>query len=258
MTKTLMMMTAAGLAMASAGAAAQDYYVAGKLGFLLSADSSNSGDVGENFVLGLDAGTLTSDANYVFDSEFEVGGFASIALGKATALGPFRSELELSYTRANVKDHDDFRALGGSLQAVDAGVLVGATEPLGINIGRVIEDAQGSVSTIGFMVNGYYDFTVPSEDVHPFIGLGIGVVNTNVDYDPSGLGLVDDNSTGFGWQAMIGVDYDLSATTALHAGFRYRAAESVEVETGGALGLVSDLEIDVDQFIAEVGYRWSF
>lgn len=258
MTKTLMMMTAAGLAMASAGAAAQDYYVAGNVGLVLSADSSNSGDVQQDFVLGLGAGTLTSDANYVFDSEFEVGGFSSIALGKETALGPFRSELEFSFTRADVKDHDDFRALGGSLQGVDAGVLLGATDPLGINVGRVIEDAKGSVTTYGFMINGYKDFAVSAADVSPYLGVGIGVVNTKVHYNPSRIGLVDESSTGFGWQVMAGVDYDLTDTGVLHAGFRYRAAEGVEVSTEGVLGLQSDLEVDVDQFIAEIGYRWSF
>jgi opacity protein-like surface antigen len=253
-----MMMTAAGVALASANASAQDYYLAGNLGAVFMSDSSNSGDVEENFVLGLDAGTLTSDANYRFDTDFDIGGFASLAVGKNTPFGPFRSELELSYTRNGIQDHDDFSALGGNLAEVDAGALVGAEEPIGVSIGRVLEDAQGNVTTFAAMINGYYDIVVPNADVHPYVGAGIGLMRVNVDYDPSGLDLVDEGSFQLGFQAMVGVDYDLTETRVLHAGFRYRGATVTEAETGGDLGLESNLDVDVNQFIAEIGYRWKF
>ena len=97
MPKKLMMITAAGLALTSAQAFAQDYYLQGNLGLVFMGDSQNSGDMNENFVLGLGAGTLTDQAAYKFSTDFEPGGFASIALGKHTAYGPFRSELEFSW-----------------------------------------------------------------------------------------------------------------------------------------------------------------
>jgi opacity protein-like surface antigen len=260
MPKYLMMMTAAGVALASANASAQEYYLAGDLGLVFSGDSSNSGDVNEDFILGLGAGGLSSDASYRFETDFEIGGFASIAVGKNTPFGPLRSELELSYSRSNVQEHNDLQALGANLADVDVGALIGAEEPVGLNIGRVLEDGKGQVSTIGLMVNGFYDFAVPNSRVHPYIGAGLGVMRINVEYDPSGLDLVDDNATSFGYQVMAGIDYDLTEARVLHAGFRYRGAQPAEVETNGFGGVDfdSDLDVDVDQFIAEIGYRWKF
>lgn len=253
MPKKFMMITAAGLALTAAQANAQDYYLAGNLGLVYMGDSKNSGDMTQDVVLGLGAGTLTSNANYVFDTDFEVGVFSSIAIGKNTSFGPFRSELEFSFTRNDVRDHDDFQALGISLQGVDIGVLTG-TET-GLTVGRALEDAKGSVKTYGLMVNGYYDFAVAASNVHPYVGVGVGVLNTQVHYNPSRLGVADDSATTFGYQLMAGVDYDTSPRTVLHAGFRYRGSQPVEVETDF---IPSDLEVDVNQLVAEIGYRWKF
>lgn len=255
MPKKLMMITAAGLALTAAQANAQDYYLAGNIGLVQMGDSSNSGDLTQDFVLGLGAGTLTDQAAYVFDTDFEVGVFSSIAIGKTTAYGPFRSELEFSFTRNDVRDHDDLQALGGSLQDADIAVLTGGMTPAGLTVGRAFEDAQGSVKTYGFMVNGYYDFAVSSPNVHPYVGVGIGALNTKVHYNPSRLGVADDSATTFGYQLMAGVDFDTSARTVLHAGFRYRGSQPVEVE---ADAIPSDLEVDINQFVAEIGYRWKF
>ncbi|MCQ8183901.1 outer membrane protein [Parvularcula maris] len=259
MPKYVMLATVAGAALvAGSTAQAQDYYIQGNVGAVFMGDSSNSGDVNENFVLGLDQGTLTSDAAYRFESDFEIGGFFSLAIGKTTSYGPFRSELEFSYSRNDVQDHDDLQALGADLSGLDVGALLGAEDEVGVTIGRVLEDAQGEVTTIAAMVNSYYDITVPNERVHPYVGVGIGVMRINVEYDPSGLDFVDDDEVNFAYQAMLGVDYDLTDTRVLHAGFRYRGAQTAEVSTGGTLGLDSDLDVDVDQFIAEIGYRVSF
>ncbi|GGY47141.1 outer membrane beta-barrel protein [Parvularcula lutaonensis] len=257
MPKKILMIGAAGLAMASASAVAQDsdYYVSVKAGFSQMGQSNNSGDMNQDFVLGLGAGTLTSDAAYRFETDFELGGFASVAVGKSTGYGPFRSELELSYTTNRTADHSNLQALGGNVSGVDAGILFNTNTPLGITTGRLLEDAQGSVNTIGVMVNGYYDFTVANERVHPFVGVGIGAMNVDVRYKPSGADFADDSATVFGYQAMIGADYDLTDSTVLHAGFRYRGAQPVEIETNL---LPSDLEVDVNQFIAEIGYAWKF
>lgn len=258
MPKKILMIGAAGLAMASANAVAQDsdYYIAVNAGFAQMADSQNSGDMNANAVLGLGAGTLTSDAAYRFETDFELGGFVSAAIGKSTGYGPFRSELELSYTRNNVASHGQLAALGSNnLDGVDAGLLTGSATPLGITSGRVLQDAKGEVSTLGLMVNGYYDFDVAAEDVHPYVGVGIGAMFTNVNFEPSNIEVADDNATSFGYQVMAGIDYDLTDTGVLHAGFRYRGAQPAEVE--GSL-LPSDIEVDVNQFIAEIGYRWKF
>ncbi len=255
MPKKFMMITAAGLALTAAQANAGDYYVQGSFGANFMADSQNSGDMTADAVLGLDAGTLTEAAAYTFTTDFEVGVFSSVAIGKETAYGPFRSELELSFTRNDVSDHDDLMALGGSLQAADAGILTGATDPLGITVGRALEDAKGSVTTWGLMVNGYYDFVVSNSNVHPYVGVGVGVMSTKVHYNPSRLGVADDTATSFGYQLMAGVDYDLDATKVLHAGFRYRGAQPAEVESDL---LPSDIEVDVNQTVAEIGLRWKF
>lgn len=258
MPKFFLMMSAAGVALASATAAAQDrgIYVAGNVGGVLMGESSNSGRFTENFEPGLVDAVLADGAAYRFDSTFETGIFASLALGKTTVYGPFRSEIEVSFTDNNVKDHGTLEALGQNLDGTDVAVLLGADEEVGISTGRVLSDAKGNVRTISFMVNGFYDIPVSSQDVRPFIGVGVGVTQVSVDYDPSGLGLIDDDATAFGYQAMAGVDYAFDDVNTLHAGVRYRGTTSIEVETDALFA--SDVDIDVDQFIAEIGWRRSF
>lgn len=271
MPKNILLITAAGMAMASASAVAQDRYVSVNVGFSLMADSKDAGTMNEDFVLGLGAGGLGEGAAYRLNTSFAEGFFGSVAVGKSTIYGPFRSELEFSYTRNDTSDHSQLRAFGDgnnftNLDPVDVGTLAQSATPVGLTNGRVLSNAQGNVSTMGFMVNSYYDLVVPNSDVHPFVGIGIGALRTSVDYDPSGLGFVDDSAWSFGYQLMAGVDYDLTSTNVLHVGFRYRAAAGgVEVETDGFenanVGPVtfnSDLEVEVEQFIAEIGYIWKF
>lgn len=257
MLKTTMLITAAGLAMASSAAQAQDrgFYVTATGGFVLMGQSNNGGDMTDDYVLGLGAGTLTDQARYRFETDFDLGFFAAGAIGKETVYGPFRSEFELSYTRNNVADHSNLQALGGNVSGLDAAVLTGGSAPVGLTIGRVLEDAQGDISTLSAMINGYYDFDVAAEGVRPYFGVGVGFTRVMVDFSPSGLPFVDDEANTFGYQVMGGVDYDFGARHTLHAGVRYRATLPVEFETGV---LPSDLEVDVNQFVTEIGWRVNF
>lgn len=261
MPKNILLITAAGMAMASSSALAQDKYISVNVGFALMADSNDSGDMNSDFVLGLGAGTLTSDAKYGLTTTFDEGFFGAIAVGKTTIYGPFRSELEFSYTSNDTSSHKQLLALGGNLDGVDSATLLQLDTPTGITNGRALSNAQGGVTTMGFMLNSYYDLPVANSDVHPFFGVGVGGIRTSVEYDPSGLDFVDDSAWNFGYQLMAGINYDLSSTRILHVGGRYRAtAGSASVDTNGFgdVAFDSELEVDVSQFVAEVGYIWKF
>lgn len=268
MPKKFMMITAAGLALASAGAMAQErgYYVSGSAGVLYNADSGNSGQF--NSVLSLDTdfdggedAALNPGAGYTFDTDFGIGSFISLAIGKNTSYGPFRSELELSAARVGVKDHSNFQALGGNLSEVDVGVVLGEPAPVGLSLGRTLEDTQGSAQRISFMVNSYYDIELEG-GVTPYLGAGIGVSRVQVEYQPSGIDFVDDTETKFSWQLMAGVDYELNQRDTLQTGVRYFSAGEVDVDAdftvGGAKVFDSDLAVETDQFMVELGWRRKF
>lgn len=253
-------LTCAAGALAMSPALGQDedptYYVKGTLGAVLMGDSSNSGRATEPFEPGLIDDVLVDGGAYVFDTKFEVGTFVSGAVGKSSRFGPFRSEIELIYTRAGAKEHDDLRTLGRDLADVDAAVLLGGDEPVGINTGRVLEDAKGVVNTYSLMVNFYHDVRRFGGPAYPYWGVGVGGTYVGVDYTPSNLDFVDDGTFAFGYQAMAGFAYDFDDRGTLHTGFRYLGTTEVEVDADALVP--SNLTVDIDQFVTEIGWRMSF
>jgi len=88
-------------------------------------------------------------------------------------------------------------------------------------------DFGADIETMGFLINGYYDFDIDSEWT-PYIGAGIG-------YGKAEIGSYDDND--FIWQVGAGMSYELNESTTLDFKYRYY---SVEVGDGydGHTGLV--------------------
>jgi OmpA-OmpF porin, OOP family len=164
----------------------------------------------ESLFLGLNLyGSLSGGITMTQDADWEASGFGGkITLDHAPnfagALGVrinphFRTELELSYRRANLEDIS-VSGLGS------------------VTLG-------GHLETWGLLVNGYYDF-MPDQKFNPWLSAGLGMAHHSGSVGSiAGTGIpstsADDNV--FAWQAGGGIDYNMSKSTALFAGYRYFA-----------------------------------
>lgn len=176
---------------------------------------------GLNLAHDSDFGPSGSTLELSFDPGFAIGGFVGYEFG-----GGLRAEGELSY-RAN--DGDSFLGVG----------------------------LDGDVTSLAFMVNGFYDFDIGSPFT-PYVGGGVGVASVSLnDVGAVGIVLADDDDVVFAYQLGFGVGYELSPTLTLTADYRYFATADGEFTTGPLLGgIVVDGEYSNSTFL--VGARATF
>jgi len=79
---------------------------------------------------------------------------------------------------------------------------------------------DGDVSAITFMANGYYDYDMGNSPLTPYVGLGLGLVYSDVELN-SPLGTFSDDDIDGAYQVMVGIGYEISPTTVLTAGYRF-------------------------------------
>ncbi|MEM6834414.1 MAG: P44/Msp2 family outer membrane protein [Pseudomonadota bacterium] len=234
-----------------------DYYASLSAGVSLLGNSSNDGQFVGDFTTGagttIPAGTVLPDGTDVgWETEFDTGFAISGAFGKY--FGPIRGELEVAYQSNDVDTHTGVSAGGIDLSAEDAGVLVTGADNLGPTVSQLVADGQGDVSTVFVMANAYYDFR-NSSDFTPYLGAGIGIGFVDVDYSPSATPIIQDNATAFAYQVMAGATYDVSASTGLFLGYRFRGTSDVSVE---ADLFSADFDIENTASIIEAGLRFAF
>ncbi len=245
---------------ASAGAASaqdKDWYASLSGGVSLLNDSDNLGAFNTDFTTGegttIPAGTVLPGGTSVgWTSEFDTGFAIAGALGKRK--GNFRGELEVAYQNNNVGTHTDVAVGGGPIGTEDAGVLVTGAGNLGVSVADLVADGQGDVQTVFVMANVFYDLDTGGP-LKPYIGGGVGVGFVDVNYAPSATTIIDDNSTEFAWQAMAGVAYEVSPSTDLYVGYRYRNTSDVTVT---ASLFDADLDIENTASVVEAGVRFTF
>lgn len=243
---------------ASAPAAAQDYYGSFSLGGVILGDSDNSGAFTSDFLTG--TGTtipnntpLPAGTNVGWTTEFDTGWTASAALGRRFANG-LRGEIELAYQSNDVDTHNNVQAAGIPLDTEDVGVLISGAPQQGATVGEVVADGRGSVDTTFLMANLYYDLTQYGAFT-PYVGGGLGVGFVDVEYSPSGVGIVDDDDTVFAYQVVAGASYAFSDRAALFAQYRYRATEDVGTEVDL---FPASLDVENRASVIEAGLRFNF
>ena len=246
-------------ATALGGAAyANDFYVSLSGGVSLQSDSENEGAFDGAFTTGagssITAGTVLDDGTRLgWTTEFDTGYAVSGALGRRFDF--FRAELEVAYQANDVDSHTgvtvgDGLALGGE----DAGVLITGSDGIGVSVADFVGDGQGQIDTIFVMANAYYDFDLGGP-LKPYVGGGVGVGFIDVDYSPSGVGIIQDDATAFAYQAMAGLTYEVGPATELFAGYRYRATTDVEFD---ATLFSAGLDVENSANIVEAGLRFTF
>lgn len=77
----------------------------------------------------------------------------------------------------------------------------------------------------------------------------------DVQYNPSGVGVIDDGETKFAYQLKAGLTWLASETWEVYGEYAYRATEDVEVNNDLFPG---NLEIENQQNLFTVGVRYRF
>ena len=120
--------------------------------------------------------------NFSFSPGFNVGG----ALGYD--MGRFRVEGEIRYS------------------TVDLDEVNGIPSPINVDL-----------SELTFMANGYYDVEMKNSPLTPYLGVGLGLVSSEIDGGVFGSADEED----FGYQFMVGLGFDVTPSTILIAEYRF-------------------------------------
>ncbi len=197
--------------------------------------SANSGEFPSGFTTGagssVPAGTaLPAGTSVAWTTDFESGDSFSVAYGMRFGEA-FRAEVEYSKQDNDVERHSGVTVADTlNIDGEDAGILITGSDNLGASVGAIVADARGSVEADYFMVNAYYDFN-PEASFTPFIGAGLGYVDADVIYNPSGVGIVSSSESGFAYQVSAGASFALTDSIELVGQAKYRASEDFEVDT---------------------------
>ncbi|MCR9270976.1 MAG: porin family protein [Hyphomonadaceae bacterium] len=246
---------AAGLVIVGA-ASAQEYYVGGSIGFTQQNDSDNSGSTGAFTTGNLgDGSTLDVAAGtpYGWSTEFDGGTAFAGEFGARYGNG-FRSGIEIVYSQADVDTHTGVTLGGGSIDGVDAAAIASSADPLGVTVAQVVADGRGEITNTGIFINGYYDFNQAGA-FQPYVGGGIGYVDVDVTYQPSGITVIDDSEGKFGYQLKAGATYKLQNQWEVFGEYAYRATEDIELNNQLFPGT---LEIENTQNVFSIGARYKF
>ncbi len=170
-----------------------------------------------------------TQAGTTLTTELDTGILATGAFGRSFDNQIFRAEAEVLYNT------NDVSALNVS------------------GVGSVI--AGGDISTLGLMVNGYYDIDTNSK-WRPYIGGGIGGANVSINSLSSlGVLIADDDTTVFAYQVKVGVAYEFTQALAGTLGYRFFATEDADfVDSAGAPFSADGIEAH----IVELGVRFRF
>ena len=171
------------------------------------------------------------EADWDLDFGFSAGGAAGYDFGD------FRTEAEFSFQSANFLHADEIK---GDKKADD------------------------NLTVMSVMANGFFDLDTGTPFV-PFIGIGVGAVNLSVKLNASEDATepqFEGSGWGFGYQANVGVAYEIVDAVALTLGYKFFGTLETQVTDAGA---DADSETD-DMYVkptlmahrAELGVRFRF
>lgn len=103
---------------------------------------------------------------------------------------------------------------------------------------------DGDVTSLSFMVNGFYDF-MPGNTFTPFVGAGIGFANVEGDID--GFGSEDDNV--FAYQVAAGMAFAVNRSMNIDLQYRFFGTEDPDFD---------GLEAEYTTHNLMIGFRQSF
>ena len=179
-----------------------------------------SGNIG--FAMASDSDITDSTEPVTLTMEYDTGWALGGALGYD--FNRFRVEGEISY---QTNDIDKVGAMGVSLAA------------------------SGDVSSLAFLINGYFDF-VNDSAFTPYITAGLGYAQIDLnDFNVAGSGESDysDDDSVFAYQVGLGVGYAVTEKVTIDVKYRYFATEDLEFDT-------TEVEVASHNFL--FGVRFNF
>ena len=138
----------------------------------------------------------------LFDDGFAI----DVALGHQFEL--FRLDLEYSY-------------FNNQIETAGAGIP---------NVGNFVGDAVGNVSVKAYTLNAYYDYVIDQSRFKPYVGGGIGLMQSEINslfpsfFPALGAATGGVNTTSnvkFCYQFRVGLSYELTYRTELFSGYRF-------------------------------------
>ncbi len=184
-----------------------------------------AGGLGASFVNDVDI----TQAGTTLTTALDTGILATGAFGRSFDNQIFRAEAEVLY---NTNDVSTLNVSG---------------------VGSVT--AGGDISTLGLMVNGYYDIDTNSK-WRPYIGGGIGGANVSINsLSALGVLLADDDTTVFAYQVKVGVAYEFTQALAATFGYRFFATEDADFVDSSGAAFSTD---GIQAHIIEAGMRFRF
>ncbi|MCY4264376.1 MAG: outer membrane beta-barrel protein [Gammaproteobacteria bacterium] len=237
---------------------AEGFYLFGSLGTANQENSDNTGELRSAFITGTVTGiplSLNIPAGESVGWQTSLKSDISFSGALGYDYGNIRFELALTRNANNVKSHSGANVSGTDLASIDVGVLLsGRQGDLGISTDAFLRNGTGEIETTSLMLNGYYDFNL-NGGITPFIGVGIGNASTQATFAPSNTSVLDDDDSGFAWQAIIGAQYSITDQLSLGVSYRHISIEDVSVNVDL---IPAQLNIRNRSQIFEVGLRHSF
>lgn len=257
--KRLRLIAASAVAVAAASSAAvqakEGPYIGLSAGLSLPEDSANAGQFDTAVPATPDFAAIAAGTPVGWDTEFDNGFAIGGQVGYRFDNG-FRLELEGTYNRAGVSRHSGLAVGGTNIDAADVAILTrGAPAAANPRVGNVLATDDGRVANYGLFGNVFYDLDTGSA-FKPYVGGGIGVQWTDVDFQPSGVDVAEDTASGLAYQLMAGASFDLSDRAQLFGQYTYR---SLFDEADVPLNLLpATIGVEQAQSIVTAGVRITF
>lgn len=240
----------------AAPAVAQEWYVGGAIGINTQSDSDNSGKTGAFTTGDLGDGStldVASGTPYGWTTEFDSGASYSVEAGLRYGSN-LRSGIEITSSSADVDTHKNVTLGGGSIDALDAASIASSPTPLGVTVADVVADGRGDLTMTAVYANAYYEFETGSA-FKPYVGAGLGYADIDVDYSPSGIGVISESESKLAYQVKAGASYMLENSWELYGEYAYRATDDVELNNELFPGTLS---IENKQNVFSIGARYRF
>jgi opacity protein-like surface antigen len=191
-------------------------------GVSLPSDSKNQGRITGDIAATPDFSAIPSGTSLGWRSELDSGYAISGQLGYRFDNG-LRLEGEVSYSDTGVRRHRDLSVGGTVIDGIDVAVLTrGAPSASNPTVGQVLSTDDGKITNLGAFGNVLYDFKTGSA-IRPYLGAGLGIQRTKVDYNPSNVRVVDDSQTRLAYQLMAGASASLGRGVEIFGQYGWRA-----------------------------------
>jgi len=231
-------------------------YVSGYGGFSLQTNSTNKGNT-EEFITGnIGDGTrviIADNTPFGWDTDFDTGAVFGGEVGYRTRRG-WRLGLEATRSKSDIHAHENLRVNGADPSILDASTFTGSMTPTGVTVEDFFANGQGSIEQQGIFANAYYDFN-RGRRLRPYLGAGVGLLEVDVDYSPSGTATIDSSNTLVGYQGRAGVSYNVQGPFDVFSEYTYRAAIGGDPDN---LLFPGKVDVENKQSNFTVGARFNF